>query len=78
MSYRLELIGADGKAAAEEHEFVQVTEVGVFIRDGVKETWIPWGQVHVASITDLDAGGEVRQPEVRVVRPRLPARRRAR
>jgi hypothetical protein len=77
MSYQLDLIGVDGKAATETHELAQATEVGVFVRDGRKETWIPWSEIHVASITDLDAG-EVRQPEVRVVQPRLPDRRRAR
>jgi hypothetical protein len=77
MSYQLDLIGTDGKTATETHEDVQATEVGLFIRDENKQTWIPWHRVQVASITDLDAG-EVRQPEVHVVRPRPHARPRAR
>ncbi|HZB28921.1 MAG TPA: hypothetical protein VE465_02025 [Streptosporangiaceae bacterium] len=78
MSYRLDLIGVDDVTAVEEHEDVQATEVGVYIRDGKTETWIPWHRVQVASITDLAPEPDVRQPEVRVVRPRPPARRRAR
>lgn len=78
MADQLDIVGTDGKAATEQHELVQATEVGVYVRDGKKETWIPWGQIHVASITDLDPEPEVRQPDVAVVRPRQTGGRGAR
>lgn len=73
MSYRLDLIGADGKSATETHELAEATGIGVHIRDDDKETWIPWERIQVVSITNLD--GEVRQPEQQVALPRLASRR---
>lgn len=72
MSYRLELIGTDGKAATETHELVEPTEWGLRIKDGGRETGIPWGVIQVWARTPLDVAA---RPTVHTVPPRRRARR---
>lgn len=72
--YQLDLLGTDGQATTETHEDAAFAEAGVYVRDGAKETVIPWHGIQVASITDLNPR-EVRRPDVRMIK--RPATRRA-
>lgn len=53
-SYQMDLIGTDGKSTSETHEIVKAEDHGIYIRDNGTDTWIPWSQIHVVSITELD------------------------
>jgi hypothetical protein len=74
--YRVEILGVDGKAADEKHEQARFDEAGLYVRDGARETVVPWHTVRAVSITELETG--VRRPERREAPPVVRSRGRRR